>query len=69
MDRDVSLKGQSCFFRFHASFGRDSLKPLIFLFRRRADFPMQFRHGFGERRRGCLIFRRESSFFFTGHSP
>jgi hypothetical protein len=28
---------------------------------------MQLLHGFGERRRGRLIFHRQSGFLFTGH--
>jgi len=31
-------------------------KPFVFLFQRGADFPRQLLHGFGERRRGRVIF-------------
>jgi hypothetical protein len=67
MGGDVLLKRQSCLLRLHARFGRDSLKSLVFLFRRGADFPMQLLHGFGKRRRGRLIFRRQSGLFFAAH--
>jgi hypothetical protein len=40
MGGEVLLKGQPCLLRFHPSLTRNSLKPLVILFRGGADFPM-----------------------------
>jgi hypothetical protein len=49
MGVDVLLKGESCLLRFETSPVRDSLKVLVFLFRRGSHSPTQLLHGLGER--------------------
>jgi hypothetical protein len=56
MGVDVLLKGESCLLRFQTSLVRDSLKVLVFLFRRGSHSPTQLLHGFGERSCSLLIF-------------
>jgi hypothetical protein len=64
----VLLKGQSCLLKFHASLGQDSLKLLVLIFRRCADFSVQLLHALGERKCGRIVFSRPPSFLFTGQS-
>jgi hypothetical protein len=44
------------------------LKPFVFLFRRGSYSSVQLLDRLRERERGCIVFPRQSSFFFTAHS-